>query len=179
MIRRPPRSTLFPYTTLFRTLFRWRRNRVWTHHTTNLPRRSVREGIPRKKQQHLRIAPKQALLRAHHDRLLSPRTQRREPQIPIEPRLIRSVNARRLRGVLRFESKWVSEPVLSIVRALEVDFIAAARHHRKQPIAVRDAKRLQHRHGHGRKRPRLDHPHHLRERGIENPREQHRPHGEP
>src|SRR3712207_7793564 len=25
MIRRPPRSTLFPYTTLFRSLFTWRR----------------------------------------------------------------------------------------------------------------------------------------------------------
>src|SRR2546425_6684469 len=27
MIRRPPRSTLFPYTTLFRSCFRWRRDR--------------------------------------------------------------------------------------------------------------------------------------------------------
>src|SRR5438034_5834084 len=28
MIRRPPRSTLFPYTTLFRSLFNWRRLRT-------------------------------------------------------------------------------------------------------------------------------------------------------
>src|SRR5438309_4307564 len=28
MMRRPPRSTLFPYTTLFRSLFNWRRLRT-------------------------------------------------------------------------------------------------------------------------------------------------------
>src|SRR2546421_5441442 len=28
MIRRPPRSTLFPYTTLFRSVFTWDRNKV-------------------------------------------------------------------------------------------------------------------------------------------------------
>src|SRR5437588_2009539 len=31
MIRRPPRSTLFPYTTLFRSLRRWH----WGHHRRN------------------------------------------------------------------------------------------------------------------------------------------------
>src|SRR5690348_17851005 len=30
MIRRPPRSTLFPYTTLFRSLQAWRRLTSWT-----------------------------------------------------------------------------------------------------------------------------------------------------
>src|SRR5256885_13306332 len=29
MIRRPPRSTLFPYTTLFRSVGAWRKRRVW------------------------------------------------------------------------------------------------------------------------------------------------------
>src|SRR5256885_7071619 len=31
MIRRPPRSTLFPYTTLFRSWFRKGRNGYWSH----------------------------------------------------------------------------------------------------------------------------------------------------
>src|SRR5256885_13632983 len=31
MIRRPPRSTLFPYTTLFRSLFLWRRRPAVRH----------------------------------------------------------------------------------------------------------------------------------------------------
>src|SRR2546426_3775589 len=31
MIRRPPRSTLFPYTTLFRSLCHVRFHRVWVH----------------------------------------------------------------------------------------------------------------------------------------------------
>src|SRR5256886_12015440 len=29
MIRRPPRSTLFPYTTLFRSLWGWGHNEIW------------------------------------------------------------------------------------------------------------------------------------------------------
>src|SRR5437667_3002522 len=36
MIRRPPRSTLFPYTTLFRSSFRrWRRQRCLSHRSTS------------------------------------------------------------------------------------------------------------------------------------------------
>src|ERR1041384_5802247 len=33
MIRRPPRSTLFPYTTLFRSYFRWFGNQTFTRDT--------------------------------------------------------------------------------------------------------------------------------------------------
>src|SRR5256885_7597500 len=39
MIRRPPRSTLFPYTTLFRSL---RRSRRVPHHSRKLPRDELR-----------------------------------------------------------------------------------------------------------------------------------------
>src|SRR2546425_5396538 len=38
MIRRPPRSTLFPYTTLFRSLL------SWSHHMLSFPR-NYRSGI--------------------------------------------------------------------------------------------------------------------------------------
>src|ERR1035437_87151 len=34
MIRRPPRSTLFPYTTLFRSARRWRCDRIWKDQRT-------------------------------------------------------------------------------------------------------------------------------------------------
>src|SRR5260370_8760819 len=139
----------------------------------------MREGIPRKKQQRVRIAAKQTLLRSNDDRLLPPRAQRRKPQIPVEARLIRRVNPRWLGGILRFESKRVNQPGLPIVRALKFDFVTAARHHGEQPVTVRDAKWLQRRNRCRRQPPWLDHPHHLRERGIEDPREHHGRHSKP
>src|SRR5438105_5604057 len=48
MIRRPPRSTLFPYTTLFRSVFPIRGNRTRPEHQARreiVPRR--RRGFPR------------------------------------------------------------------------------------------------------------------------------------
>src|SRR3712207_8714433 len=39
MIRRPPRSTLFPYTTLFRSLVPALARRAWTHRGRSLYRR--------------------------------------------------------------------------------------------------------------------------------------------
>src|SRR2546429_7239227 len=37
MIRRPPRSTLFPYTTLFRSKFRWRCSCPWDKSSARKP----------------------------------------------------------------------------------------------------------------------------------------------
>src|SRR6266852_1082905 len=152
-------------------LFSWRREPILPVHTAHLSRRSVRERVTGKQQEHVSISMEQTLLRAHDDRLLPPRTQRRKPQIPIESRLIRRVDPRWLGGVLRFESKRVNEPGLSIVRALELDFVTAARHHGEQSIAVRDTKWLQHRYGRGRQRQRSYHPHHFHQRYVENPRQ--------
>src|SRR5256885_7749289 len=44
MIRRPPRSTLFPYTTLFRSLFRPRRNRPGSAPMTVVFHRNAAQG---------------------------------------------------------------------------------------------------------------------------------------
>src|SRR3712207_7058823 len=51
MIRRPPRSTLFPYTTLFRSTRRWGRKPIWITeygYQTNPPDRVF--GVTPKKQ---------------------------------------------------------------------------------------------------------------------------------
>src|SRR2546429_5378951 len=100
------------------SLFLWRRKPILPTHRAYLPRRSMRERIPRKKQQHIGISAEQTLLCPHHDWLLPPRTQRRKPQIPIEPRLIRRVNPRRLAWVLRLETEGIHEPGLSVVGTL-------------------------------------------------------------
>src|SRR2546422_8618412 len=50
MIRRPPRSTLFPYTTLFRSVLAWRRNHrsdrrgAGVRVRTRVPRRGIARG---------------------------------------------------------------------------------------------------------------------------------------
>src|SRR5437773_12352000 len=105
----------------------------------------MQERIPRKKQQHIGISSEQTLLCPHHDWLLPPRTQRRKPQIPIEPRLIRRVNPRRLAWVLWLETEGIHEPGLSVVGTLGRDFIDPARHNGQQPIAVLVTKRIQRR----------------------------------
>src|SRR3712207_8843865 len=46
MIRRPPRSTLFPYTTLFRSVVRWLGQLAASHHLIFLPI-SIRFGTNR------------------------------------------------------------------------------------------------------------------------------------
>src|SRR6266404_1255689 len=163
----PPRAS--------RTFFVWRREPVLPYHSSYLMRRSVRERIPRKKQQHVGIATQQTLFRTHDDGLLPPGAQRRKPQVPIEPRLIRRIYSRRLARILWFVTKGIDQPVLSVVRALKFDLVAPACHHRKQSIAVRNSERLQRRNRCRPPRPRVDHPHHLRHRRIENPRQHHRP----
>src|SRR5260370_8240102 len=98
--------------------------------------------------------------------------------MPIEPRLIRSVDSGRFGGVLWLEAEGINEPRLSIVRALELNFVAAARHHCEQPVTVRDAKWLQRRNRRGPTRPWLDNPHHLSDRRIENPPHHHATHSD-
>ena len=69
--------------------------------------------------------------------------QRCEPQIPIEPRLIRRINSWCLIQRLRLVAKQIRRPVLSIVRSLKFDLVSAARHHREQPVLIRNAERIQ------------------------------------
>src|SRR5256885_10792131 len=49
MIRRPPRSTLFPYTTLFRSRLRWRGTPV---HSSEIAARSPRAPAGRRSEEH-------------------------------------------------------------------------------------------------------------------------------
>src|SRR5258708_29242872 len=46
MIRRPPRSTLFPYTTLFRSEESWRRLTDWPRHAAVVPLTRVTVRTP-------------------------------------------------------------------------------------------------------------------------------------
>src|SRR3712207_7766999 len=49
MIRRPPRSTLFPYTTLFRSENDWQRNLRWTKEFVQVLLRDPEHGVGNKR----------------------------------------------------------------------------------------------------------------------------------
>src|SRR5271156_2674478 len=132
-----------------------------------LSRRRAREWIARKQRQHVRLIFQQTFFRPHHKARLLPRSQRREPQIPLEPRLIRRVNSRRFINCLRLVTKRVRDPRFSVQRALKFDLITLVRHHRKKPIRIRDAKRFERLHRlRGQRQSRHEHPKQQRRRGI-------------
>src|SRR5437764_4220206 len=76
MLRRPPRSTLFPYTTLFRSQCQLRRERggVAAHTAGNVERRRAgdRVGVARRQHQHGGDAHRQARSEEHTSELQSP-----------------------------------------------------------------------------------------------------------
>src|SRR5260370_21718898 len=105
----------------------------------------MRKRVYRKKQQHIGIASKQTLLRAQDDRLLPPRTERRKPQIPIEPWLVRRVNPRRPAWVLWLVAERLNEPRFPVVPALKIDFAPSPRPRCGYPLTACRAKRLRRR----------------------------------
>src|SRR5260221_684213 len=68
--------------------------------------------------------------------------ERGEPQIPIETGLIGGVDAGSFVWILGLKPKFVGQPILAVIGALEFDFVAAAGHYREEAVAVGDAKRL-------------------------------------
>ena len=75
--------------------------------------------------------------------VLAPVAQRREPEVPVEARLIGRVDARRFVERLRLVAKLIGGPVHAVVGALEFDLVAAARHHGEEAVLVGDAKWLE------------------------------------
>src|ERR1700674_5415375 len=90
------------------------REPVLPEHRADLSRRLLRKRIASKKGQHILVTGKEPQLRVRHDRILAPGTQGCEPQVPIEPRLIRRVDSRWFIQILRLVAKWVSLPALAI-----------------------------------------------------------------
>src|SRR5581483_10461027 len=85
------------------------------------------------------------LFRERNNLVLLPVAERSEPEVPVEPRLIRRVDAWTLVERLRLVAERVGGPVLTIVGALELDLVATAGHHGEEAILISDAKRFQHR----------------------------------
>src|SRR2546430_11738789 len=69
MIRRPPRSTLFPYTTLFRSLFGAATPRVISHRATESAQRAWKALLPRRDARVPAVDRKRTRLNSSHSQI--------------------------------------------------------------------------------------------------------------
>src|SRR2546423_9777889 len=103
MIRRPPRSTLFPYTTLFRSLYRARQPHARL--------RAARDGATARRIAALFSIDGDQKLRAAHDtlwrKLRRPAAREQQLNTPIAPQLDAPIAPHALRATTR-DAVWVS-----------------------------------------------------------------------
>src|SRR5260370_11663419 len=104
--------------------------------------RLLRKRIAGKECQYILVVREQKHFRVGHDRILAPRPQRSEPQVPIKARLIWRIDSGRLIQFLWLVVKRVRDPGLSVCGALEFNFISSARHYREQSLTIGDPERL-------------------------------------
>src|ERR1700732_2376261 len=83
--------------------------------------RGLRKRIAGKQGQDVGAAFEEALLGAGDDGIGAPVAERGEPQVPIETGLIGGVDARSFVGILRLKAKFVRQPILAVIGALELD----------------------------------------------------------
>src|SRR6516162_6809622 len=112
---------------------------VLPHHRSYLLRRGRRKRIETEKGQHIFVAEQQLLLGAHHKRIFPPPSERSEPQIPLEARLVGSVDSRGLVDRLRLVAKRIGRPALPVVRTLKFNLITRPGHAPEQAVGVGDA----------------------------------------
>src|ERR1700684_346774 len=116
-------------------------------YSAHFPGRRVGEGILGEEFEDVAIIFDQALFGPHDETRILPRAERGKPQIPIEARLIGRVNSRGFVDVLRLVTEGIGGPGFSVLRALELDFVAAVSHHSEQAVSIGDAERFEGAHG--------------------------------
>src|SRR5260370_40106146 len=104
--------------------------------------RLLRKRIAGKQCQYILVVREQKHFRVGHDRILAPRPQRGEPQVPIKARLIWRIDSGRLIQFLWLVAKRICDPGLSVCGALEFNFISSARHHPEESVTICDPERF-------------------------------------
>src|ERR1700730_14313716 len=125
----------------------WRTEPVLPENSANDVGRLTGEGIAGEKPKHGRIILEKQFFSSWNDRILLPTAERGEPEVPVETRLVGGIDARTLVQLLRLVAEGISNPMLPIGGSLKLNLIAMRRHHGKQPILVRDAKRFEYGYG--------------------------------
>src|SRR5439155_22229052 len=88
---------------------------VLPEHCTYLGGWLARKRITCKESEHIGIVFEQSHLGIGHNWIFTPRAEWGEPQVPVETRLIRRVDARRLARVLGVITKRMRDPILPIL----------------------------------------------------------------
>ena len=105
------------------------------------------EGIRSEKLKDIRAVLEQAFLGIDNEWIAPPGGERGEPEVPIEARLKRRIDSRRLGHILRLISEGICDPVFAVPRALKFDFVSFMRHDGEQAVAIGDSEWLEQRHG--------------------------------
>lgn len=142
-------------------------------HGANLLGRSIGKGIRGKQRKDIEIVCKKVALSAEDHGIVAPVAERCEPEIPIEARLVGSVNAGSFVEGLGLVGEGIGSPVDAVVRALKFDFVAAAGHDGEKAVTIGDAERIEKRNGRSWEINRGKHPNNLDGGGVENPGEHH------
>src|SRR6516162_3178318 len=104
------------------------REPVLPQHRPHSLGRSIPERVRPEKGQDIFVVQEQLLLGAHHKGIFAPTTERGKPQVPLEARLVGSVNAGSFVDGLRFVAERVRRPVLPVVRTLKFNFVTRPGH---------------------------------------------------
>src|SRR5258705_10174272 len=123
---------------------------VLPHHRTHEFWRRLRKRIGTKQRQYVRSTVEKLFFRSNHERILAPRSERGEPQVPFEPRLIRSVNSRRFLQILWLCGEKIDDPVRAVIRTLKFNLVPRPCHPPEKSIRVCNSKRVQRCHRRGR-----------------------------
>src|SRR5450759_3767127 len=101
-----------------------------------------RERIAREKAPHRRLAFQEAPKKGREPWALLRASERREPHLPVEARLVGSDPVRRSGRGTRLPSELVLLPRRTVVAALDDDLRSRGRHHCEKAVAVDRAERL-------------------------------------
>ncbi len=99
---------------------------------THIAGRRLRKRIAPEKREHILVVLKQPLFGEWNKIVLPPVAQRRKPQVPVEARLIRRVDAGSLVQRLRLVAERIRCPVLAVIRTLEFDLVSASASSRRR-----------------------------------------------
>ncbi len=107
------------------------------------PRRGLRKRISGQESRDLRFSLEQTNHELNEPGIFSGRSERGEPHLPVEPRLVRRAPTRRTHYISRFPFEFVRQPLDPIGAAFDHNFAAILRHHAKKAVPVHDPKRSQ------------------------------------
>src|SRR6478752_8092247 len=117
---------------------------ILPQHRPNECRPLARERVAFEQAQHGWASLDEPLLRLLDPWRLLPWAERREPEVPLEARLIRGIDAGMRAWVLWLVPERIGDPEHSVEAPLKLDLVPGFGHDGEEAVGVRDAERIQH-----------------------------------